>query len=226
MLPVHDATLNLLPDNLLAQTAYVVLYVRVTEVRHHRQRLPLLLLLAVSVHVDLYLSAEELASDLRVVIVRHLSEEYSLGECLDAGYGHYVLLMEGGVGGVRVGAGGLALLLAELLAEGLAQLLGGLAVDLTCEDVADGVEDDVGLLLGVVPHQLALVLCPEDDGYLVASGRGYEVVKSLDEDGGQLVEQHAARPLALVVDELEHPRGVERERRSVDGLIVGVVAHA
>lgn len=127
--------------------------------------------------------------------------------------------MEGGVGGVRVGAGGLALLLAELLAEGLAQLLGGLAVDLTCEDVADGVEDDVGLLLGVVPHQLALVLCPEDDGYLVASGRGYEVVKSLDEDGGQLVEQHAARPLALVVDELEHPRGVERERSSVDGLV-------
>ena len=95
--------------------------------------------------------------------------------------------MVGRVGRLGVRTGGLALLLAELLSEGLAQVFGCLAVDLAREDVADGVEDDIGLLLRLVSNELALVLGSEDYGHLVASRRGNEVVQTFYEDGRKLV---------------------------------------
>ena len=63
----------------------------------------------------------------------------------------------------------------------------------------------VGILLAVVPYELALVLGSEDYGHLVASCRGNEVVQTFDEDGRKLVQKDPAGTLPFVVDELEHP---------------------
>ena len=59
--------------------------------------------------------------------------------------------------------------------EGLAQGLGRTSLDGSGKDIADGVEDDVGLFLVVVLHELALVLRADDNGHFILT-RGIDKV--------------------------------------------------
>ena len=113
--------------------------------------------------------------------------------------------MEGDRDRFRVDVLRLALLFTELLAKGFVQVLGRLAVYLATEDIAHGVEDDVRLLLGVVPDELGLVLSPDDNSHLVRPGGRDEVIQPLNKYSGQLIQQDATLSFSLVVDELEHP---------------------
>lgn len=93
MFAIHDSAADLLMDDLGTEASDVVLDVELVEVLHDRERLLVLLLPAIAFQVDLNLSAEELACNLGGVVVRHLPEEVSLREGLDAGYWHDLLLM-------------------------------------------------------------------------------------------------------------------------------------
>ena len=55
----------------------------------------------------------------------------------------------------------------ELLAETAAELFRSLTVDLTGKDVSSRIEDNVGLLVTVVPSQLAFILSTKHYGYLI-----------------------------------------------------------
>ena len=137
-----------------------------------------------------------------------------------------VLELEGPV--LRFGIRGhvLARAFPEFPAERTAQVNGCLAVHLACEDVADGIEHHVGILLTVVPHQLALVLGSKDHGNLVGTGGVHQVVQTFHEDCRKLVQQDSAVQLAWLVDCLAQPGHVQSEGRAVYLLAVRVVSHA
>ena len=148
------------------------------------------------------LSAEEFEIIGLLVGVLDLAAEVSGGECLYAVDGQAVLELEGPV--LRFGIRGdvLARAFPEFPAERTAQVNGCLAVHLACEDVADGIEHHVGILLSVIPHQLALVLGSQDHGNLVGTGGVHQVVQTFHEDCRKLVQQDSAVQLAGLVDGL------------------------
>ena len=226
-LPVQDVRCEA-PHGGLAQfpLADGLPYPLLAEGGHLRKRpaglLPLLLLL----QVDDDLPAEELAVDLRVEVVRHLPEEGALRERLNLAHRHQLLLGEGDLEALVVVGHGLASLLAELPSEHLRHLLCRPAVHLAGDDVAHGVEDDVGVLLAVVADELRLVLSSEHHGHLVASRRRDERVQSLDDDRRGLVQEDGALEVAAAVDELEERSEDECHRRAVGRLVARVVAHA
>ena len=63
-------------------------------------------------------------------------------------------------------------------------------------------------------------------GYAVASGRGYEVVQTFEENGRQLVDHDAAFEFSLAVYGFHDARVVKAQCRRIDILAVGVAAHA
>ena len=113
--------------------------------------------------VDDDLGVEELLLDAFVEIVRHGTHEHAL---LCIGRGGEVIVAQ------RVGGPQL-----HDPAEALAQRLGRISQNLTCEDVAHGILDDLGLLLAVVAFELREVLKAQTYGDLVRSGRGDQVVQ-------------------------------------------------
>ena len=113
-------------------------------------------------------------------IVRHRTDEHALREVGDfRGRDQRFQL--------RIGRGGDVLVryrvrLAQLhdLAETLRQGAGRVAHDLSREDIAHSISDDLGLFLPVVALQLRKVLKSQTDGDLVRAGRGYEVIQPPD----------------------------------------------
>ena len=73
------------------------------------------------------------------------------------------------------------------LAEAIRQGAGRIAHDLSREDIAHGIDDDLRLLLPVVALQLREILNAQTDGDLVRAGRGDQVVQPPDVDRRQLV---------------------------------------
>lgn len=105
--------------------------------------------------VDDDLGVEDLLFDAFVEVVRHGTHEHALRE---------VEIFEAGIrlSSLRVGRGG-EVVVAQRVggpqlhdpAEALAQRLGRISQNLTCEDVAHGILDDLGLLLAVVAFEPA-----------------------------------------------------------------------
>ena len=121
--------------------------------RNVRSRLPGELL-----PVDDDLGMEDLLFDAFVEIVRHGTHEHALREVGNLRGGNQAVELRIGRGGEVVVAqrvGGPQL---HDPAEALAQRLGRISQNLTCEDVAHGILDDLGFLLAVVAFELREVL--------------------------------------------------------------------
>lgn len=119
---------------------------------------------------------EDLLLDAFVEIVRHGTHEHALREVGDLRGGNQAVELRIGRGGEVVVAqrvGGPQL---HDPAEALAQRLGRISQNLTCEDVAHGILDDLGFLLAVVAFELREVLKAQAYGHLVRAGRGDQVV--------------------------------------------------
>ena len=122
--------------------------------------------------VDDDLGVENLLLDAFVEVVRHGSHEHALREVGDLRGGNQAVELRIGRGGEVVVAqrvGGPQL---HDPAEALAQRLGRVSQNLTCEDVAHGIFDDLGLLLTVITFELREVLKAQAYGDLVRTGRG------------------------------------------------------
>jgi len=133
----------------------------------------------------------------------------------------------GGYGGgnvLPVDGDGVAFL--KYLAEPLAEGFGRFPRNLPGEDIADSVDDHLRLLVGIVTDKLAEILKAEQYGDLVAACGCYQVVQSLDENGGQLVDDDGAFQPALLIDNLYNAAVVQSERSTVYRLPVGIVAYA
>ena len=118
-----------------------------------------------------------LSGDAFVEVVRHSTHEHALREVGDLRGGNQTVELHIGRGGEVVVAqrvGGPQL---HDPAEALAQRLGRISQNLTCEDVAHGTLDDLGLLLAVVAFELREVLKAQAYGHLVRTGRGDQVVQ-------------------------------------------------
>ena len=189
--------------------------------RNVRSRLPGELL-----PVDDDLGVEDLLLDAFVEIVRHGTHEHALREVGDLRGGNQAVELRVGRGGEVVVAqrvGGPQL---HDPAEALAQRLGRISQNLTCEDVAHGILDDLGLLLAVVAFELREVLKAQAYGHLVRTGRGDQVVQPPEIDRGELVDDDRRLEFALLVDEPHDARIIEAQRCRVDVLPVGIVAPA
>ena len=86
------------------------------------------------------------------------------------------------------------------LAEALRQGAGRIAHDLSGEDVAHSVDDDLRLLLPVVALQLRKILNAQADGNLVRTSRGDQVVQSPDVDRRELVDDERRFQFPLFID--------------------------
>lgn len=189
--------------------------------RNVRRRLPGELL-----PVDDDLGVEDFLFDAFVEVVRHGTHEHALREVGDLRGGNQAVELHIGRGGEVVVAqrvGGPQL---HDPAEALAQRLGRISQNLTCEDVAHGTLDDLGLLLAVVAFELREVLKAQAYGHLVRTGRGDQVVQPPEIDRGQLVDDDRRLGFSLLVDEPRDARIIETQRCRVDVLPVGIVAHA
>lgn len=127
--------------------------------------------------VDDDLGMEDLLFDAFVEVVRHGTHEHALREVGDLRGGNQAVELHIGRGGEVVVAqrvGGSQL---HDPAEALAQRLGRISQNLTCEDVAHGILDDLGFLLAVVAFELREVLKAQAYGHLVRTGRGDQVVQ-------------------------------------------------
>ena len=130
--------------------------------------------------VDDDLGMENLLLDTLVEVVGDRADEHALREVGDFRGRDQCFQL-------RIGRGGDVLVryrvrLAQLhdLAETLRQGAGRVAHDLSREDIAHSISDDLGLFLPVVALQLRKVLKSQTDGDLVRAGRGYEVIQPPD----------------------------------------------
>lgn len=189
--------------------------------RNVRSRLPCELL-----PVDEDLGVEDLLFDAFVEVVCHGTHEHALREVGDLRGGNQAVELRIGRGGevvVTQRVGGPQL---HDPAEALAQRLGRISQNLTCEDVAHGILDDLGFLLAVVAFELREVLKAQAYGHLVRAGRGDQVVQPPEIDRGQLVDDDRRLEFSFLVDEPHDARIIEAQRCRVDVLPVGIVAHA
>ena len=85
---------------------------------------------------------------------------------------------------------------------------------------------DLAFLFAIVARKLGKVLHAQAHGDAVASGRGYEVVQTFEENGRQLVDHDAAFEFSLAVYGFHDARVVKAQCRRIDILAVGVAAHA
>ena len=126
--------------------------------------------------VDDDLGMEDLLLDTLVEVVGDRADEHALREVGDFRGRDQCFQLRIGRGGdvlVRYRVGGPQL---HDPAEALAQRLGRISQNLTCEDVAHGILDDLGFLLAVVAFELREVLKAQAYGHLVRAGRGDQVV--------------------------------------------------
>ena len=175
--------------------------------RNVRSRLPGELL-----PVDDDLGVEDFLFDAFVEIVRHGTHEHALREVGDLRGGNQAVELRIGRGGEVVVAqrvGGSQL---HDPAEALAQRLGRISQNLTCEDVAHGILDDLGLLLAVVAFELREVLKAQAYGHLVRAGRGDQVVQPPEIDRGQLVDDDRRLEFSFLVDEPRDALGAHAAR--------------
>ena len=176
--------------------------------------------------IDHNLAMEYLLLDFLAEVVRHRTDEHALRQRGNLARRNQAVHLRGDGGGHIVAVDGDRLPFLENLAEPLGERLGGLAHDLPGEDVADGVDDDLRLLVGIVADELREVLKAQQHGHLVAACRSDKVVQPLDEHGGQLVDDDGAFQPALLVHQLDDARVVQTECRPINRLPVGVVADA
>ena len=169
---------------------------------------------------------ENLLLDFLAEVVRHRTDEHTLCQRGNLARRDKAVHLGGDGGGHVVAVDGDGLPFLEYFAEPLGERLGRLAHHLPGEDVADGVDDDLRLLVGIVADELREVLKAQQHGHLVAARGGDKVVQPLDEHGGQLVDDDGAFQPALLVHQFDDARVVQSERRPVNGLPVGVVADA
>ena len=176
--------------------------------------------------IDDNLAVEDFLLNPLPEVVGYGADEHPLCQSADlAGWNEAVHL--GGYGGgnvLSVDGDGVAFL--KYLAEPLAEGFGRFPHDLSRKYVAYRVDDHLCLLVGIVTDKLAEILKAEQHGDLVAACGGYQVVQSLDEDGGQLVDDDGAFQPVLLVDNLYNTAVVQSERSTVDRLPVGIVAYA
>ena len=176
--------------------------------------------------IDHNLAMENLLFDALVVVVGDGSHEHALRERGNLARRDKALHLRVNGGGLVLAVNGDALPLLQDFTETFGQGLGGLADHLPGEDVADGVHHHGGLLVAVVTLELGKVLKTQQGGNLVAPGGGNQVVQSLEVNRGQLVDDNGGFEPALLVHELYDARVVQPQRRPVDVLAVGIVAHA
>lgn len=131
---------------------------------------------------------EDFRVDLLLVRIGYIPTERALGQGFYFARREHIPLLEGVSDVVR----SVALLIKAHFplnfAEGFAEAFGCATFDGAGKNVADGVEDDVGLFLVVVLHELALVLGSDYYGYPVASGSVDEIVKPFQVDSRKLVD--------------------------------------
>ena len=169
---------------------------------------------------------ENLLLDFLAEVVRHRTDEHTLCQRGNLARRDKAVHLGGDGGGHVVAVDGDGLPFLQDFAEALGERLGCLAHHLSGEDVADGVDDDLRLLVGIVADELREVLKAQQHGHLVATRGGDKVIQPLDEHGGQLIDDDGAFQPALLVHQFDDARVVQSERRPVDGLPVGVVADA
>ena len=118
------------------------------------------------------------------------------------------------------------MLLSVFLAEGFTKIYSGIAFDCTSEDVANGVEDDVGLIFVVVAYELGFVLSSYYNGNSVLAAGVDKIVKSLEIDGWEFVDKNAAFLFPRNVDEFEELGCEQRKCGAVYALAFGIIAYA
>ena len=152
--------------------------------------------------IDHNLAMENLLLDFLSEVVRHRTDEHALRQRGNLARRDKAVHLGGDGGGHVVTVDGDGLPFLEYLAEAFGERLGGLAHDLPGEDVADGVDDDLRLLVGIVADELREVLKAQQHGHLVAARGGDKVVQPLDEHGGQLVDDDGAFQSAFLFTSL------------------------
>lgn len=70
------------------------------------------------------------------------------------------------------------------------KVFGGLANDLSAEDITNGIDNHLSLLVSIITDQLREVLEAQADGNFVASCRGNQVIQAFEIDGRQLVNDN------------------------------------
>ena len=108
--------------------------------------------------IDHNLAMENLLLDFLSEVVRHRTDEHALRQRGNLARRDKAVHLGGDGGGHVVTVDGDGLPFLENLAEPLGERLGGLAHHLPGEDVADGVDDDLRLLVGIVADELREVL--------------------------------------------------------------------
>ena len=211
---------------LLNHLLHAVVAAGIGKVRDDGNRLVSLFLTLDLLGIDHNLAMENLLFDTLVVVVGDGSHEHTLRKRGNLARRDKALHLRIDGGGLVLAVDGDALPPLENLTETLGKGLGGLAHDLTGKDVADGVHDHGGLLVAVVTLELGKVLKTQQGGNLVASGGGNQVVQPLEVNRGQLVDDYRGFEPALPVHELDDARVIQPQRRPVDVLAVGIVAHA
>lgn len=153
--------------------------------------------------------AEGFEVDGLVGVVGDEADEFAGGEGGDAGDGDigFELMREGEV---AVGGGEVeALAVLHGLAEAFGEPFGCVAGILAGQDVAAGVENDVGEFAAVGEAELAGVLSGEGDGDLVGAPCGDRFVDRMDEDGAEFVEDFGEGVFVFSVAEAVY--GIEEQ---------------
>ena len=176
--------------------------------------------------IDDDLGVENLLLDLLAEVVRDGTGEHALREVADLGSRDERVELRTVRGGLLFGRDGEGFAALDVLAEAFGEDAGRIAHDLTAEDVADRILDDLGLLLSVVAFELREVLETQTYGDLVRTGRSDQVVQASEVNGGKLVDDDGRLELALLIDETHDAGVVQPQGGSVDALAVGIVADA
>lgn len=211
---------------LLNHLLHAVVAVSIGKVRDDGYRLVSLFLTLDLLGIHHNLAMENLLLDTLAEVVGDRPDEHALRERGNLARRDKALHLRVNGGGLVLAVNGDALPLLQDFTETFGQGLGGLADHLPGEDVADGVHHHGGLLVAVVALELGEVLKAQQGGNLVAPGGGNQVVQPLEVNRRQLVYDYRGFEPALLVHELYDARVVQPQRRPVDVLAVGIVAHA
>ena len=145
---------------------------------------------------------ENLLVNLLAEVIRHATHKCALREVgnLRGRYKEVQLSIDRGRCVLTVDRYRLTLL--EYFAETLREVLCCSAYHLSAEDVTHRILDNLRLPATLVTSQLRVILTPETNSYLVASGSGNEVVDTAEIDSRQLVNDDGTLQLTFLVHQL------------------------
>ena len=159
-------------------------------------------------------------------VVGHGSDEHALRKIADFRRGDHAVKLGVYPRGFIFTADIERLPLLHDFSEAFGEDAGRVAYDLPGNNVSYDILYDFAFVFAVIACKLGKVLHPQTYGYAVASGRGYEVVQTFEENGRQLVDHDAAFEFSLAVYGFHDARVVKAQCRRIDILAVGVAAHA